>query len=204
MNSQLREQVVKLRTKKNLSYSEIRKRLGVPKSTLSYWLREFPLSEKRILELRRQGWKKGKAARERFRETMRKKKEIKYQEVYRKQQRKLANLSKDSFFVAGLMIYLGEGDKRNKYRILLANTDPWIVKFFTKWLNDFLDISREKIKVQLHLYEDMDLKQEMEFWINELGFKKTQFYKPSIRKLQKASFSYKESYRHGTCSILSI
>jgi len=55
MNSQLREEVIKLRTKENLSYAGIRKRLGVPKSTLSYWLREFPLSKKRILELRRQG-----------------------------------------------------------------------------------------------------------------------------------------------------
>lgn len=51
MHSQLREQVIELRMEKNLSYGEIRKRLGVPKSTLSYWLREFPLSEERIKEL---------------------------------------------------------------------------------------------------------------------------------------------------------
>ena len=73
MNSQLREEVIKLRTKENLSYAEIRKRLDVPKSTLSYWLREFPLSEERILALRRQGWKKGEASRERFRNTMKRK-----------------------------------------------------------------------------------------------------------------------------------
>lgn len=48
MNSQLREQVIKLRTEKELSYAEIRKRLGVPKSTLSYWLREFPLTEEKL------------------------------------------------------------------------------------------------------------------------------------------------------------
>lgn len=70
MNSQLREQTIKLRIEKYLSYGEIRKRLGVPKSTLSYWLREFPLSEERILALRRQGWKKGEASRERFRASM--------------------------------------------------------------------------------------------------------------------------------------
>ena len=55
MDSQLREQAINLRIKENLSYTQIRKRLGVPKSTLSYWLRGFPLSEERILELRRQG-----------------------------------------------------------------------------------------------------------------------------------------------------
>lgn len=75
MNSQLREQAINLRITEELSYGEIRKRLGVPKSTLSYWLREFPLSEEKILELRRQGWKKNEAKIERFRNAMRKKRE---------------------------------------------------------------------------------------------------------------------------------
>jgi len=55
MNSQLREQAIKLRLEKELSYGEIRRRLSVPKSTLSYWLSEIPLSKERILKLRRQG-----------------------------------------------------------------------------------------------------------------------------------------------------
>lgn len=201
MNSILREKVVKLRTQKNFSYSQIRKKLNVPKSTLSGWLREFPLSEERILELRRKGWKKGEASRERFRETMRKKREARYNEIYKRQRTGLVNLSKDSIFVAGLMLYLGEGSKRNRNTISLANTDSMIIKFFIKWLNDFLDISKEKIKVQLHLYENMDIKKEEKFWINELNLSETQFYRPEIRKLKKSSFSYKESFRHGTCSI---
>jgi len=201
MNSRLREQVIKLRTKENLSYSQIRKRLDVPKSTLSYWLREFPLTEERIQELQRKGWENGEAGRERFRATMRKKREQKYREVYVKQRQKLTNLSKDAFFVAGLMLYLGEGDKRDRNKIGLANTDVWVIKFFIKWLVDFLGIPKEKIRAQLHLYQNMDIKKEEGFWEKELGLPETQFYRPSIRKLQKASFSYKESYRHGTCSI---
>ena len=47
----------------------------------------------------------------------------------------------------------------------------------------------------------MDIEKEKKFWQKELEFQKDQFYKPEIRKLQKSSFSYKESYRHGTCSI---
>ena len=99
------------------------------------------------------------------------------------------------------MLYLGEGDKKNYNRISLANTDPEIIKFFIKWMVDFFDIIREKITVQLHLYENMDIEKEKEFWKNELGFQENQFYRPSIRKLQKGSFSYKESFRHGTCAI---
>ena len=70
MDSVLREKAVKLRTERELSYSEIKKRLGVSKSTLSYWLKDFPLSEEKIVQLKRLGWKKGEASRERFRNTM--------------------------------------------------------------------------------------------------------------------------------------
>lgn len=201
MNSQLREQAVKLRTENEFSYGEIRKRLGVAKSTLSYWLQEFPLSEEKIKELRKKGWKKSEVKIERFRAAMRQKRKQKDLEVYNKYQKRFTKLSKDAFFIAGLMLYLGEGDKKNRDKIGLANTDPWIIKFFIKWLVDFLGITKEKIKVQLHLYENMDIEKEKKFWEIELGFQKKQFYKPAIRKLQKSSFSYKESFRHGTCSI---
>lgn len=201
MNSQLREQAIKLRTEKDFSYSEIRKRLGVPKSTLSYWLREFPLSEERILELRRQGWKKGEAARERFRATMRKKQEEKCRQAYERYKKKLAKLSEDAFFVAGLMLYLGEGNKSHYAQISLSNTDSKIIKFFIQWLIDFFGVAKKEMKAELHLYENMDIKKEQKFWQKELGFRKNQFYKTQIRKLQKSSFSYKGSYRHGTCQI---
>jgi len=68
-------------------------------------------------------------------------------------------------------------------------------------LNEFLEIPKEKMKVELHLYENMDIGKEKKFWGDILRFKEYQFYKPAIRKLQKNSFSYKESYRHGTCAL---
>lgn len=201
MNLRLREQVIKLRIENNFSYSEIQKKLGVPKSTLSYWLRGFPLSEERIRELYRQGWKKSEASRERFRATMRRKRELKNQEVYNKYKKRFAKFQRDTFFVAGLMLYLGEGDKRRYERINLANTNPRIVKFFIKWMVKFLDVEKEEVRAQLHLHEGMDVKLEKRFWQNELGFSEMQFYKTQIRKLRKGSYSYKESCEHGTCGI---
>ncbi len=48
MKAELRQKALKLRTKNRLSYGDIQKRLNVSKSTLSYWLREHPLSEAEI------------------------------------------------------------------------------------------------------------------------------------------------------------
>lgn len=204
MNSQLRDKAIQLRTNGELSYSEIKKRLGVSKSTLSYWLKDFPLSQEKILELRRKNWAKGEASREKFRMTMRKKKEELARQVYEKYKLKLRKISKDTFFVAGLMLYLGEGAKKKESSIVLANTDPKIIRFFIKWMIEFLNIEKNKMRVQLHLYENMDIGKEKDFWRKGLDFQESQFYKASVRKLRKSSFSYKSSFNHGTCSLYAF
>jgi transposase-like protein len=204
MKKELRAEAVRLRMKENLSYSEIRKRLNVSKSTLSYWLNELPLSQERILELRRQGWAKGEASREKFRATMRAKKEKHAADVYAKYRRKFERVSDESLFTSGLMLYAAEGGKKKESTIVLANTDPRIIKFFLWWMERFLDIFASKMRVQLHLYENMDIEAEKKFWQTTLGLHKSQFYKVSIRKLQKGSFTYSESFRHGTCSLYAF
>lgn len=201
MKAELRQKAIELRTRENLSYGEIQKLLSVPKSTLSYWLKDFTLSESKILELRKKGWEKGEASREKFRETMKKKREEHLLEIYKKQQRQFIKVSKNALFLAGLMLYLGEGDKKSNGRIGLANTDPRIIRFFIKWMNNFLKISKDKVKIQLHLYENMNIEKEKKFWQNKTGLAREQFCRPSVRKVKIGSFSYEESFRHGTCSL---
>ncbi len=205
MRAILRQKAIDLRLKQQLSYSEIRKRLGVSKSTLSYWLSEYPLSKEKILELRRLGWKKGETAREKYRLTMRQKRTELDKFVYDNKYKLIEDsLSKQNFYVAGLMLYLAEGAKRKNSTIVLANTDPSLIGFFIKWMGEFLSIPRVSIKIQLHLYENMDIEFEKEYWCKQLAIKKTQFYKPSIRKLRKNSFSYESTHRHGTCSVYAF
>jgi len=202
MKAQLRQKAVDLRLSQELSYGEIVKQLGVAKSTLSYWLKDFPLTEEKILELRRKNWQASETSREKFRLTMKKRKEEKALEIYEQQKRNFKNLSPRVLWVAGLMLYLGEGDKKNSARIGLANTDVWIIQFFLRWLVKFMGVRKDEIKMELHLYENMDIAKEEKFWQDKLGLPRSQFYKTQIRKLRAGSFSYSESFRHGTCSLL--
>ncbi len=203
MHHELKQQAIQLRKEKELSYNAIRAELGVAKSTLHEWLENFPLSRERILELKRAGWKKADAKIELYRLAMKEKREASQKEIYEKYKEKFKKFSTDSFFIAGLMLYLAEGSKTNNARICIVNTDPRIIKFFIKWLHQFLKISKESLRAELHLYETMDIPKEYQFWKGELGFSDQQFYKTQIRKLQKSSFSYQESFRHGTCSLIA-
>ncbi|MBI5134819.1 helix-turn-helix transcriptional regulator [Candidatus Uhrbacteria bacterium] len=201
MNAELRNQAVRLRVEEEMSYTAIMKKLSVPKSTLSYWLREFPLTEEKILELRRKNWLSGEASRERYRNAMREKKRQADQNVYLEYVDQFKHLSTESCFVAGLVLYLGEGEKRNPFRVHLANTDPGVIRFFIAWIGKFYGISRRQIRLQLHLYESMDISKEVKFWENVAGIDESQFYKHQIRTLRPSSFSYSYSHGHGTCAV---
>lgn len=203
MHHELKEKAIRLRLQKQLGYGAIKKQVPVAKSTLSNWLRQFPLSRKRVNDLKRRGWLKSEIKIERFRITMRKKRERKDREEYEKYLKYFSKkIPQKVFFTSGLMLYLAEGAKTNYYTISIANTDPRIIKFFTRWLHKFFGISKDKLKISLHLYESMDIEEEKRFWKSELGVDDSQFYKPYITKNKKTSFSYKESFRHGTCSVL--
>ena len=201
MRSADRERALELRIKQQMSYGAIAKLLLVPKSTLSYWLKDLPLSAERVLELRRQAWGRGEASRELFRQTMRKKRDAHDEGVYRKQKSRLGTLSSQSLFVAGLMLYLAEGTKNNDYAIVLANTDPRLIKFFIWWLQKFFKVPKKNIRMQLHLYQSMNIREQEKFWLKLGGLKKEQLYKNQIRPLRPGSFSYSESFRHGTCQV---
>lgn len=190
-----------MRVTKQMSYLAISKALGVPKSTLSYWLREYPLSEEKILELRRKGWTKGEASRERYRNTMRKKKEIKDEKEYKHWLKIFKKTTRRDLLIAGLMLYLGEGGKKKSSQLTLANTDPEVITLFLHWLEKCFQIPRSEVRIQLHLYESMNLDKEQKIWQDTLRLKKDQFYKSSVRKLKPHSFTYSSSHGHGTCSV---
>lgn len=201
MKAALREEAVRLRLDNQMSYGEIKKRLGVSKGTLSRWLEDLPLSPERMLELRRNGWSKGEAKREKFRETMRAKRDARDAEVYIRQKQRLSLVSEESLFVAGLMLYAAEGEKKSRCDIAFTNTDPALVRFFARWIVQFLGLPKEKLRIQLHLYENMDIKVEEQFWLTELSFSEMQLWKSQVHKLRPNSFSYRDTSRHGTCKL---
>lgn len=203
MRKELRQKAIDMRLNEEASYSEIKKKLGVAKSTLSYWLRDHPISDKRIKELRKKGWKNGEIAREKYRNTMRRKKETGRSLAYEQEKERFRRVSSATLYVAGLMLYSAEGGKKDAHRITLANTDPAIISFFIKWVGMFFNIPVEQLRFELHLYENMDIGKEEKFWRDSFfgKIKKDQFYKTQIRPLKKGSFTYRGSYNHGTCSV---
>lgn len=182
--------------KQGMSYSQIKKILMVSKSTLSSWLKNYPLSKERITELR----DKNEIRIERFRETMRNKKEARLKNIYDQQKFLLLPFSKREIFIAGLFLYWGEGSKHRLSSLAISNTDHAVIKFFIQWLNLCFAIPKNIIKIDLHLYGDMDVKKEITYWSKKLNISTSQFSHPYIKKTSSTDINHKGSFGHGTCN----
>ena len=183
--------------KKGMSYSQIKDKIKVSKSTLSGWLSSMPLSEKRIRELRDFSPQRI----ERYRNTMRSKKEARLNEVYKKVSKDVGSLSERDLFLAGLFLYWGEGTKRSNYSVVLTNTNPAMLKLFIKWLELF-NVKRKDLKIKLHLYSDMNIKKGLDFWSKELKIPLSQFRKTYVKKTSLKSITYKNGFGKGTCCVM--
>ncbi|MDD4531104.1 MAG: helix-turn-helix domain containing protein [Candidatus Pacebacteria bacterium] len=192
-----RETALELR-KKGMSYSQIKNTLNLSKSTLSNWLRDYPLSKERIRELRDCNEQRI----ERYRETMRRKKEARLSIFYNEEKAKILPINKSELYLAGLFLYWGEGSKnQNTKQLLISNTDPAVIKFFIYWLEKSFSVLRNKMCVQLHLYSDMDINREIDFWSKTLGIGKSQFIRPYIKESLSTRINHKGAFGHGTCNL---
>lgn len=178
------------------SYGQIRQELGLSKSTLSVWLRKHPLTQEQIRLLNGSN----QARIEKYRHTMRLKRERKLKRYYSEIKKKILPFSKRELFLAGLFLYWGEGGKTERGAVTISNTDPAVLRFSLLWMREALDISREKIQVLLHLYSDMVIEEEMGFWSKTLCIPRTQFVKPYIKKSKRADLDEK-GFGHGTCNL---
>ncbi len=192
----LKNKAIYLR-KQGASYSQIKNKLGVSKSTLSGWLYDMPLSVSRIKELR----DNSPIRIEKYRNTMRAKKEKRLMGAYKLMSNKIGKMTKREIFLAGLFLYWSEGTKRTSSVIEMTNTNPYMLKFFVEWFKQ-LDVNPEKIKVRLHLYEDMNIKKQTEYWSRTLSIPIKNFRNPYIKNSKLSSINYKSGYGQGTCSLI--
>jgi hypothetical protein len=194
----LREHAVKLRLK-GYTYGQIKRELGISKSTLSEWLRNLPLTSEQLKLLQTNRLLVKDLSREKFIETSKSKRLVRLKSILADQEKKLLPLSNRELFLAGIFLYWGEGEKRHG-RFSITNTDPRVIKFALVWMTKSLNIPKESIKVRLHIYKDSNIDEVINFWSQHLELPKDQFRGPYLKKTSRENLTYK-SFGHGTCQL---
>jgi hypothetical protein len=170
---------IKLR-RKGKSYNKISKELNIPKSTLSDWFSNLRWSQTIKKELER---KANYIARKRLRLICKARREYweKWREEFRKEARKeFPVLKSNPLFIAGLMIYWGEGDSSLRHQVRLSNSDPKMIKLFNGFLQKICKIPKEKIRLSLIIYPDLADRVCKKFWSTKTKISLNQFDKSNI------------------------
>lgn len=160
------------------SYKEIHRMLGTPIATLSDWFRNAPWS----IEIKNRLAGEESLANPNKLQLMiaaTKKKFARLHEEYRLEAiNEFPKLKNNPLFLAGLMLYWGEGDKKiDNGSIALSNSEPGMIRTFYIFLVNTLKIPKEKISFHLILYPDLiDLVQK-NFWSAATGIPLSQFRK---------------------------
>lgn len=173
-----REAALQLRIK-GQSYGEIRRALGVSKSTLSFWFKNLTLSP-RTLKILQPKQRKGLLALAEFN----KRRTI----SIRKENIGIADglksmvgiLSDRDIMLIGAALYWGEGYKNFKKgtyeHINFANSDPDMIRVFLMFLKRVLNIASSDLKAHIFLYPGMDQKKAIRYWVAITKIPRDHFY----------------------------
>lgn len=162
-------------------YNEISKLLGVAKSTLSIWFRSSSedfdaVKSENVARNRRE-------SSEHLFEFTKERKRIlflKYDEAIRDAAAEFEKYRNEPLFVAGLALYIGEGDKVSRSHIRISNVEWRTHEIFIRFLEKYLLFPREKVRVQILGYPDHTVEDLVVYWSNKLSVPKEHFYKTQI------------------------
>ena len=99
--------------------------------------------------------------------------------------------------IAGALLYVCEGTKLRKdpryrntylYSIELTNSDPKVIKLFMRFLLEYLKCDTTKVRGQLFVYEDHNIKKLMRFWSKASSIPTKQFQKVIILKSKNSKY----------------
>ena len=183
--------------KQGKSYKEIHRDLGMSVSTLSNWFHNVDFSE----EIKRSVIAKAQLKSTAHMQVLNRARGDLLRAHYAQGEIEALQELKDNIsnplFISGVTAYWGEGDKLTRNQVRLANTDPQMIKLFINFLIIFCYIPKDKLRLALHIYEDLDDGKCRTYWSEVTGlnyFHKTMVL-PSRHKTRRLPY--------GTCTVIT-
>jgi hypothetical protein len=175
----LRSQAESLR-RQGLTYQEILRQLPVAKSSLSLWLKDFPLSvaEKHLLKHRTDAnISKGRI---RSAAANRKNKLDKDSLLLNEARLSFERYKDLPLFHTGIALYWAEGAKRNN-QFLFMNSDADMINVIIHWLETFTEYKRADMGFRLYIHQPFIRDNWESWWQKQLHASPDQFKKTIIK-----------------------
>jgi len=150
---------------RNLTLQDIADQLGVSKSSVSLWVRDVPFTPSK----RQYGPNRPNRLHD--------EKLAQIAELNQAGLDRIGHLSDDAFLAAGAALYAGEGSKRDG-KVVFANSDPAMVRFFCLWLRRYFEIDETRLRARVYLHEGLDIDAAHAHWSAVTEIPLDQFHAP--------------------------
>ncbi|MEK7151632.1 MAG: hypothetical protein AAB784_02895 [Patescibacteria group bacterium] len=180
------------------SYKNIQNELGIPIGTLSGWFKNVTWSQEIKQRLSAEVSLTNHRALESMVKANKERWKKKYEEYQREAVQEFEKLKNDPLFLAGMMLYWGEGEKQKKSSFVrICNSEPAMLKIIYLFFIKTLKIPPEKIHAWLLLYPDLVDSVQKNFWSKTSGIPQDCFKKSIYIKGR----SPRKRLSYGVCTI---
>jgi len=200
-----KQEVIKLR-KSGLSYNQISASLKIPKSTLSTWLKDVPLSGKarEKIQLRINNTAIVKLIKRNKNQTIVAQKN--HEEIRKLAKIEAKKLLSDPLFLAGVSLYWAEGYKQGAYgskwkSIDFTNSDPAMIELMMIFFTKFFHLKKSDFLIQIMLHNKKSAIEATNFWYKLTGVPKENFIR-TCSSLSRASLQKRnKKLQYGTIHL---
>jgi len=101
----------------------------------------------------------------------------------------------------GIGLYWGEGTKASTTSVRLGNTDPVLLRTFVKFLMDTCGVPAGRIKYGLQIFEDINKKEAVDYWLKELNITREQFFPTIVVSPAQGKGTYRRKAKYGVVTV---
>ena len=178
-NQENLDQAIRLR-ERGFTLQEIAKVCDVSKSTISKWLAGSDISARVTKQNKRRAGLANVNRLKLINKARNIEREKKYQEAVKEAEVSFKHYRKDPLFIAGLMLYIGEGDNKDRAKIRIASSRTSVHRIYIDFMVAYFGIERSKIRFWVLLYPDLSEGACMKYWSKALKLPYSQFYKNQV------------------------
>ena len=191
-----RDRAIVLR-KEGESMGEIARKLGVAKSSVSFWVRDIQLTDVQRKRLIRNGFSVDAVEKRRLHrlETTR----LQRLALMKEAARDLRNLPPYALRLVGAALYWGEGGKTGN-AVRVSNSDPAVIRIMMRFFKEVCAVQETKFRGHVHTFSHLNATHAEKYWSQVSGIPRSRFFKtyskPSIAGKKK-----RDTLPYGTFQI---
>lgn len=153
------------------SYNQINKKLSIPKSTLSYWLKDVPLPIEAKNKINSRTYIKGAKKLIDRNKQQTKIAAKKADRIKQQAKKEVSCLIENKLFLAGISLYWAEGYKKgaegSKWKCVdFANSDPKMIKLMIQFFTKICNRDIKQIKALIILHKNVNSDFAINYWAN--------------------------------------